>query len=51
MGHVITPICELYGVQKPRTSTYHAQKNGQVERMNQMIIRMIRKLEEDKKAC
>ena len=30
---------------------YHAQTNGQVERMNQTIIRMIGKLEQDKKAC
>ena len=50
-GHVITHLCELYGVQKLRTSPYHAQANGQVERMNQTIIRMIGKLEEDRKAC
>ena len=50
-GHVITHPCELYGVQKLRTSPYHAQTNGQVEHMNQTIIRMIGKLEEDKKAC
>ena len=50
MGHVITHLCELYGVQKLRTSPYHAQTNGQVEPMNQTIIRMIGKLE-DKKAC
>ena len=50
-GHVITHLCELYGVQKLRTSPYHAQTNGQVERMNQTIICMIGKLEEDKKAC
>ena len=50
-GHVITHLCELYGVQKLRTSPYHAQTNGQVERMNQTIIDMIRKLEEDRKAC
>ena len=50
-GHVITHLCELYGVQKLRTSPYHAQTNGQVERMNQMINRMIGKLEEDRKAC
>ena len=43
-GHVITHLCELYGVQKLRTSPYHAQTNGQVERM-------ISKLEEDRKAC
>ena len=51
MGHVITHLCELYGVQKLRTLPYHAQTNDQVEHMNQMIIRMIGKLEEDKKAC
>ena len=51
MGHVITHLCELYGVQKLRTSPYHAQTNSQVERMNQTIIRMIGKLEEDRKAC
>ena len=50
-GHVITHLCELYGVQKLRTSPYHAQTNGQVERMNQTIIHMISKLEEDRKAC
>ena len=50
-GHIITHLCELYGVQKLRTSPYHAQTNGQVEHMNQMIICMIGKLEEDKKAC
>ena len=50
-GHVITHLCELYGMQKLRTSPYHAQTNGQVECMNQTIICMISKLEEDKKAC
>ena len=51
MGHVITHLCDLYGVQKLRTSPYHAQTNGQVERMNQTIICMIGKLEKEKKAC
>ena len=50
-GHLISNFCELYGVQKLRTSPYHAQSNGQVERMNQTIIQMIGKLEQDKKAC
>ena len=50
-GHVITHLCELYGVQKLRTSPYHAQTDGQVEHINQTIIRMIGKLEEDRKAC
>ena len=51
MGHLISNLCELYGVQKLRTSPYHAQTNDQVERMNQTIIIMIGKLEQDKKAC
>ena len=51
MGHIITHLCDLYGVQKLRTSPYHAQTNGQVEHMNQTIICTIGKLEEDKKAC
>ena len=50
-GEVIQDLCEIYGVQKLRTSSYHTQTNGQVERMNQMLIHMIGKLEEDKKAC
>ena len=50
MGHVITHLCELYRVQKLRASPYHTQTNGQVEHMNQTIIRMIGKLE-DRKAC
>ena len=29
-GHLITNLCELYGVQKLRTSPYHTQTNGQV---------------------
>ena len=48
-GHLFQ-TSELYGVQKLRTLPYHAQTNGQAERMNQTIIRMIGKLEEDKKA-
>ena len=49
-GHLITNLCELYGVQKLRTLPYHTQTNGQVEQMNQTIIRMIGKLEQDRKA-
>ena len=51
MGHLITNLCELYEVQKLTTSPYHAQTNGQVEQINQTIIHMIGKLEQDKKAC
>ena len=48
---VVEDLCTLYGVKKLRTSSYHAQTNGQVERMNQTLIRLIGKLDEDKKAC
>ena len=50
-AHLITNLCELYGVQKLRTLPYHTQTNGQVEQMNQTIIHMIGKLGQDKKAC
>ena len=50
-GQVVKDLCKLYGVQKLRTLSYHAQTNGQVEQMNQTIIRMIGKLGEDQQAC
>ena len=50
MSEVIELLCKAYGVQKLRTSSNHTQTNGQVECMNQMLICMIGKLEEDKKA-
>ena len=48
---VVEDLCKLYGVKKLRTSSYHAQTNGQVEHMNQTLIHLIDKLDEDKKAC
>ena len=48
---VVEDLCKLYGVKKLRTSSYHAQTNGQVECKNQTLIRLIGKLYEDKKAC
>ena len=48
---VVEDLCKLYGVKKFRTSSYHAQTNGQVEHMNQTLIHLIGKLDEDKKAC
>ena len=50
-GQVVTDLCMLYGVQKLQTSSYHAQTNGQVEKMNQTIMRMIGKLGKGQKAC
>ena len=48
---VVEDLCKLYGVKKLRTSSDHAQTNGQVECMNQILIHLIGKLDEDKKAC
>ena len=47
---VVESLVKLYGVMKLRTSSYHAQTNGQVEQMNQNLIHMIGKLDEEKKA-
>ena len=49
-GKVVESLGKLYRVQKLRTSSYHAQTNGQVEQMNQTLICMIGKLDEEKKA-
>ena len=49
-GKVVESLTKLYRVQKLRTSSYHAQTNGQVEWMNQTLIHMIGKLDEEKKA-
>ena len=48
---VVEDLCKLYSVKKLRTSSYHTQTNGQVEHMNQTLIHLIGKLDEDKKAC
>ena len=48
---VVEDLCKLYSVKKLRTSSYHTQTNGQVERMNQTLIHLIGKLDEDNKAC
>ena len=42
---IVSELCRLLGVQRCRTSAYHAQTNGQVERMHQTIMRMLGKLQ------
>ena len=49
-GKVVESLAKLYRVQKLRTSSYHTQTNGQVEQMNQTLICMIGKLDEENKA-
>ena len=47
---IIQELCEILGMQQLQTMPYHLQTNGLVERLHQMIICMIGKLGEDKKA-
>ena len=48
-GNVITQMCDYLRIDKIRTSPYHLQSNGQVERVHQTLLCMIGKLEEDKR--
>ena len=47
---LVEELCSAFGIQKCRTTAYHAQCNGQVERFHQTLFRMIGKLATDKKA-
>ena len=47
---VIEELCKILGIKRPWTKPYHPQMNGLVERSHQMIMHMIGKLGEDKKA-
>ena len=47
---IIKGLCEILGLQRLQTMPYHPQANGLVERLHQMIMHMIGKLGEDKKA-
>ena len=49
IGKVIKELCTQLQVQKIRTSPYHPQTNGQVERIHQTLMRMIGKLDSSKK--
>ena len=47
---IIEELCQILGIQWLWTMPYHPQTNGLVERFHQMIMCMIGKLGEDKKA-
>ena len=47
---LVEELCSAFGIQKCRTTAYHAQCNGQVEHFHQMLFHMIGKLSRDKKA-
>ena len=50
MSSVINGMCKILSVTKLQTMPYHPQNNELVERSHQTIMRMIRKLNKDKKA-
>ena len=47
---IIEELCKILGIQRLQTTPYHPQMNGLIERSHQMIMHMIGKLGEDKKA-
>ena len=49
LSKVVAKLCALLGVHHCRTTPYHVQVNGQVERLHQMLMRMIGKLDKDQK--
>ena len=49
VGKVIGKLCQKLQVEKVRTSPYHPQSDGQVERIHQVLMRMIGKLDNSKK--
>ena len=49
-GQVISELCDLLGVTKIRTSPYHLQTNGAIERVHQTLRRMITKMDAEKRA-
>ena len=50
MSSIIDKLCKILSVKKLWTTPYHPQTNWLVERSHQTIVRMIRKLGEDKQA-
>ena len=48
-GKIIAALWDLLGVAKIRTSPYHPQSNGVVERAHQTLRRMIGKLDPEKR--
>ena len=48
-SNIIRELCEFMGIWKARTSPYHAQSNGQIEWVHQMLMHMIGKLSRTRK--
>ena len=48
-SHLIKELCQIARVEKSRTTPYHPMGNGQVERFNQTLLKMLGTLEEYQK--
>ena len=48
-SRLFNDLCNVAGIEKTRSSTYHPQGNGQTERFNQILLGMLGTLSGDKK--
>ena len=41
-SHLLKEVCQLLGIKKTRTTAYHPQCDGQVERFNRTLLQMLK---------